>query len=412
MRNALRLSAAVAAVCILTAPTQAQQPHKAANHEKVLYTFTGEGDGFEPNGALIRDSEGNLYGTTRYGGSASSVNDTSCCGVVFKLSNTGKFSVLHTFNGYDGDIPVNALVQDTSGNLYGMTTYGGKYNCYDIGCGVIFKVTTSGDFTVLYNFTGGTDGDIPIAALTIDPEGNLYGTTHDEVDGGQVFEFTTTGELKVLHNFTQNWMVPDTIVRDSKGNLYGTTFQGGTYNGGIVFKLAPDRQETVLHNFKGEGDGAESSVLTIDAAGNLYGGTTQGGYEKGNCLSEFSVGCGTVFKVAADGTFSVLLVFNNKDGNEASGLVIGPKGDLYGTTYAGGSCNYGYGCGVVFKLAAGEHKDLVLHKFTGQSDGFYPDGLVEDSNYNLYGASLYGGDLSCAQGGGGGCGVIFEITAH
>ena len=404
MSKLLRLLAAVVAVCILAVLTQAQQPHKATNHEKVLYTFTGESDGFAPNGTLIRDSEGNLYGTTAYGGAG---NLTSCCGVVFKLSSGGEFSVLHTFERYDGDIPVNALVQDTRGNLYGMTRYGGRYDCFDIGCGVIFKVTTSGDFTVLYNFTGESDGNTPISALIIDPEGNLYGTTHDEVDGGQVFEFTTTGELKVLHNFTQNWMVPDSIVRDSKGNLYGTTSQGGTYNGGIVFKLAPDGRETVLHNFKGERDGAEPGVLTIDAEGNLYGGTTQGGYEKGNCLTEFSSGCGTVFKVTADGTFSVLLVFNIRDGNEASGLILGPKGNLYGTTYMGGSC--GYGCGVVFKLAAGNYKDSVLYDFAGQSDGSWPSGLVEDSNYNLYGAAAYGGNLSCEPDSGG-CGVIFELT--
>jgi uncharacterized repeat protein (TIGR03803 family) len=409
MRNALRLSAAVAAVCVLTALLQAQQSHKATNHEKVLYAFRGETDGYLPNGTLVRDSEGNLYGTTQRGGNNNCAEGG--CGVVFKLSATGEFRVLHTFERNDGDQPVNALVQDTSGNLYGMTTYGGAYDCFDIGCGVIFKVTPSGDFTVLYNFTGGSDGNTPMAALIIDPEGNLYGTTHDEVDGGQVFEFTTNGELKVLYNFTQNWMRPDTLVRDSKGNLYGTTLQGGIYGGGIVFKLALDSQVTVLHNFRGEGDGAEPSVLTIDAAGNLYGGTGYGGYEKGVCLNEFFDGCGTVFRVTADGTFSVLSVFNSRDGNGASGLVNGADGNLYGTTYAGGSCYYSYGCGVVFKLAAGKHKDSVLYNFNGKSEGFYPTGLIEDSNHNLYGATLYGGDLSCAQGNSGGCGVIFEIAA-
>jgi uncharacterized repeat protein (TIGR03803 family) len=405
---ALPLWAATVGVLFSTTFTQAQQPHKASNHEKVLYTFAGESDGFAPNGTLIRDSEGNLYGTTMHGG-AGTVNDTNCCGGVFKLSSTGQFSVLHAFHGYDGNIPVNALAQDTMGNLYGMTRYGGEYDCFDIGCGVIFKVTTSGDFTVLYNFTGGSDGNTPIDALIIDPEGNLYGTTHDEVNGGQVFKFTTTGELKVLYNFTQNWMVPDSIVRDSKGNLYGTTSQGGTYNGGIVFKLAPDGEETVVHNFKGERDGAEPGVLTIDTAGNLYGGATQGGYEKGKCLTEFSSGCGTVFKVTADGTFSVLLIFDIRDGNEASGLIPGPKGDLYGTTYMGGSC--AYACGVVFKLAAGNYKDSVLYDFAEPSDGSWPSGLVEDSDYNLYGATAYGGNLSCSPDSGG-CGVIFEITAN
>ena len=141
MKNALRLSAAVAAVCILAAFTQAQQPSKATNHEKVLYTFTGETDGYLPNGTLVRDSEGNLYGTTQRGG------DNNCdeggCGVVFKLDTTGRETVLYSFTGgSDGANPIASLIQDSAGNLYGTASAGGIFDgaCVGLGCGVVFKL--------------------------------------------------------------------------------------------------------------------------------------------------------------------------------------------------------------------------------------------------------------------------------
>jgi uncharacterized repeat protein (TIGR03803 family) len=407
---AFPLWAAAVAVLSFTMGSQAQT-HKATNHEKVLYTFTGENDGAIPQGTLIRDSEGNLYGTT-YAGGDSCYYGT--CGVIFKLSAAGEFSVLHTFEGNDQTAPAspNTLVRDTKGNLYGTTLYGGDYQCYpndQVNCGVIFEISTTGVFTVLYNFTG-PDGGTPLA-LTIDPTGNLYGGSLFTKSGygnygGQVFEFTTAGELKVLYNdFTNS---PDSIVRDSKGNLYGTVQDTGSTNLGIVFKLTPNNKESILHTFKGKGDGYSPAALALDAAGNLYGVASSGGNEA-LCQSEFSVGCGTAFKITTKGTFSVLLVFNNTDGSSPNGLTVGPKGNVYGTAGSGGT----YNAGLVFKLAAGNYKNSVLYEFTGQSDGGSPSGgLVEDSNYNLYGNTGQGGDMSCQLTNGIGCGVVFEITAH
>lgn len=376
-----------------------------------MYTFTGGSDGAFPQSTLVRDSEGNLYGTT-YAGGDNCYYGT--CGVVFELSAAGEFSVLHTFEGNDETAPAapNALVQDTKGNLYGTTLYGGEYKCYpndEVNCGVIFEISTTGVFTVLYNFTG-PDGGSPLA-LTIDPKGNLYGGSLFVKSGygnygGEVFEFTTAGELKVLYNnFTDS---PNSIVRDSKGNLYGTVQYGGSANLGIVFKLTPNGKVKVLHTFKGKGDGYYPTALALDAAGNLYGNSLYGGNEA-LCHFEYSVGCGTVFKITTKGVFSVLLEFNSTDGSLPNGLTVGPKGNVYGTAGSGGT----YNAGLVFKLAAGNYKNSVLYEFTGQSDGGFPSGgLVEDSNYNLYGTTQQGGDMSCQYGNGNGCGVIFEITAN
>lgn len=396
--------AAILAVLFLATFTHAQS-HKATNHEKVLYSFTGGSDGAGPN-ALIRDSQGNLYGTAAQGGDNCYYGT---CGVVFKLSATVEFSVLHTFEGNDETAPAipNTLVQDTKGNLYGTTLYGGEYQCYvndQINCGVIFKLTTSGDFTVLYNFNG-ADGGLPVA-LTIDPEGNLYGVSlfvnggGYGKTGGEVFEFTTAGKLMVLYNKFAN--SPSSMVRDSRGNLYGTIPNGGSTNLGIVFKLTPNNKESVLHTFKGESDGAYPAALALDAVGNLYGVAAGGGTR--SCQG----GCGTVFKITAKGTFSVLLEFKNTDGSSPNGLTVGPKGNVYGTAGSGGA----YNAGVVFKLAAGNYEESVLYNFTGQSDGGDPSGgLIEDSNYNLYGTTQQGGDMSCQLTNGIGCGVVFEITA-
>jgi uncharacterized repeat protein (TIGR03803 family) len=408
--HALRLWAAIAAICSFTILTQAQA-YKATNHEKVLYAFTGESDGWQPDSRLIRDAKGNLYGTTFVGGNTSGNCGQPGCGVVFEVSAAGKFSVLHTFDWNDGTFPTN-LIQDTRGNLYGITSEGDNSACYN-GCGVIFKLTTAGDFTLLYSFTGGSDGFAPGSLIRNASSGNFYGTAENSSDG-EIFELTASGELKVLYNFKggSDGDIPNGVVQDSKGNLYGTTFQGGTYGAGTVFKLNSEKK-TILHNFKGKGDGdLPPGVLIIDKTGNLYGVTSQGGYEKGNCdLPDSPVGCGTVFKITASGTFSVLFAFDNTNGNDPSGLIEGPNGNLYGNTYLGGSSSTG-GNGLVFKLAAGSYKESTLYHFKGLSDGSWPyGGMVEDSNYNLYGTTLYGGDLSCAPGQGGGCGVVFEITA-
>lgn len=308
-----------------------------AGKEKVLYSFAGiGGDGAFPEyGTLARDSSGNLYGTTGGGG----IYDQFCpfsCGTVFKVDASGKETVLYSFTGTggDGSVPWGGLVRDRAGNLYGTTINGGINNW-----GTVFRVDTTGNETVLYSFTGGTDGGYPYAGLIRDAKGNLYGTTFFNT----VFKVDGTGTLTVLYTFTGP---PDGsfpfagLVRDAKGNLYGTTYRGGSSNSGTVFKVDTAGNETVLYSFTGGADGGSPrhSSLVRDSAGNLYGTTGEGG------PSDF----GVVFKLDTAGNETVLHSFSGNDGKIPYGTLVRDKaGNLYGTTYEGGA----YGGGVVFKIA-------------------------------------------------------------
>ncbi len=432
MRKALRLLAATTAVCVFTALTQAQtQAAQGANHkEKVLHAFNGTTDGWVTT-SVIRDAKGNLYGANAWGGYMGS----GCnfffpgCGTIFELTTAGKFKILHTFEYGDGAVPLSNLMLDASGNLYGTTTDGGTAGDCDSGCGVVFKLATKGDFTRLYSFTNGPDGAYPLAGVAMDAAGNLYGASQNGVYGaGVVFELTRSGDLRVLHSFDKmDGFAPNGLILGADGNLYGTTNSGGDLscnagggNGcGVVYKLDKAGTETVLYRFKGESDGASpESPLLMDKAGNLFGTAQAGGDKKGHCnYSDAPPGCGTVFKIDSAGKFSVLFTFDSADGAQPydGQLIQNSQGDLFGTTTAGGDgrCTYtdgAVGCGVVFKLT-GAGKESVLYNFKRQSDGGVPyTGVVEDSKGNLYGTTVYGGDLSCTPGNGEGCGVIFELT--
>jgi len=231
--------------------------------ETVLHTFTGGADGYAPYGNLLLDAAGDLYGTAVGGGDVSgfcsNVGGFLGCGTVFKLDRTGKFTVLHTFkNGADGAGPNGFLVLDNAGNLYGMTFYGGDLSgCSGLGCGVVFKVGKSGKETVLYRFKGGADGAGPYAGVVGDAAGNLYGTTVlggeftdplcISVGCGVAFKLDPTGKETVLHTFTggEDGVNPSAnLLQDEEGNLYGTAVGGGdlscspTYGCGVVFKIA------------------------------------------------------------------------------------------------------------------------------------------------------------------------------
>jgi len=266
--------------------------------ETVLYSFTGSGrDGKYPFAGLLRDAYGNLYGTNIYSGNTS-CNDGAGpgCGTVFKVDNTGKETVLYNFTGINGDgsYPIAGLVQDKSGTMYG-TTYGGG----DSGRGTVFKLTKSGKESVLYSFSGGADGGFPeYGYLALDSKGNLYGTTSTGGSGagcsggcGVVFKVDKAGKETVLYSFAgENGDGANPyagVVLDSAGNLYGTTFRGGQSVFGTVFKLDKTGKETVLHSFD-DTDGANPhGDLVLDGKGNLYGAAQSGG--------EFDFG--TVFKL-------------------------------------------------------------------------------------------------------------------
>ncbi|HTT84224.1 MAG TPA: choice-of-anchor tandem repeat GloVer-containing protein [Rhizomicrobium sp.] len=394
---------------------------KNARGDTVLYTFTGApNDGVSPIGSLIRDEAGNFYGATSHGGTTA-CSDSGGCGTVFKLvppvpPNTAWTDViLYNFcsqtNCADGAWPYAGVIADKKGNLYGTTLSGGTgayEGCGAYGCGTVFKLAPDGTETVLHSFAGGSDGAVPIAGLIADKAGNLYGTTDEggcgscEYGAGTVFKIAPNGTETVLLSFNgSDGNSPRAgLIMDSAGNLYGTTWAGGANEGGDVFELAPDGTETVLYNFCSQpncsdGDGPYAGLLR-DSQGNLYGTTSIGG-ANGSC----SNGCGTVFKLAPDGTETVLYNFcqqqNCADGADPSAALIADNaGNLYSTTL--------YSNGTVFKLAP-NGSETVLHSFAGRSDGASPFGSLIMYKGNLYGTTVQGGDSGCE----GGCGTIFEI---
>jgi uncharacterized repeat protein (TIGR03803 family) len=352
-------------------------PAAYAQTESLLYSFAPSPDGASPVAPLIMDSKGNLYGTTPAGGA-------NRFGTVFKIDTNGTETVLHNFpaDSTDGAVPEAGLVMDANGNLYGTTCTDGAH-----GIGTVFKISATGDFTTLYSFAGKPDGGIPYGALVLDSSGNMYGTTRSggAYSGGTVFELTPSGTETVLHSFghgTDGKFPYAGLVRDSNGNLYGTTLNGGTAGLGTVFQLAPNGAETVLHNFTGTANQDGSSPyapLIRDGAGNLYG-TTLGG----------SNGLCTAFEVSASGKETILYVFPAGDG-AYGGLVEDSKGNLYGTTKFGGS----HKVGGVFEITTGGAVPTLYSFVKSQKDGFDPvAGLLMDSKGNLYGTTTRGGHNS------------------
>jgi uncharacterized repeat protein (TIGR03803 family) len=321
------------------------------------------------------------------------------------------FTVLHSFKGApDGSVPWSTLVPDPAGNLYGTTSIGGD------GYGTIFQINTAGKLKILHRLKA-NEGGTPYAGLLRDPEGNLYGTTtaYGAYDNGTVFKLDKAGRLKVLYSFkggSDGWEPRATLIRDKKGNLYGTTLYGGQpgCNCGIVFKVDSTGKETVLYAFGkyfGDGEWPFAGVI-MDSAGNLYGTTGIGGSHRGSACIE--TGCGTVFRLDPSGTETLLYEFNGgTDGaNPLAALIRDQKGNLFGTAWNGGdlNCNFGGGCGVVFKLDS-NNKETVLYNFEATDGGGIPEaGLVRDAAGNFYGTAY--GSGSC----GTGCGAVFKLDRN
>jgi uncharacterized repeat protein (TIGR03803 family) len=312
----------------------------------------GFDEGSSPEGGLLRDTEGNLFGTT-----------TAAGGTVFKLDASNTFKTLHSFgNGTDGAGPLSRLVT-SNGDLYGITRGGGGSSDCTGGCGTIFKMTKGGTETILYRFEGGADGAYP-AGLTRDAAGNLYGVATSNVSApgaGTVWRLDVSGAFTVLYTFTggpDGGNPADRLARDSaNGTLRGVTFSGGdsACNCGVVFDLDASGNETVVHKFFGNGGGALPSVGTLDIVGTLYGTTLSGGDFDCNPSQK---GCGVIYQIGKTGKYSPIHRFagaNSGDGDNSAfgGLTLGTDGSIYGATYYGGtgSCTNGSnpGCGVVFK---------------------------------------------------------------
>jgi uncharacterized repeat protein (TIGR03803 family) len=408
----IRVALMIFAATLLAAGT------RAVGQESVLYSFTGgngeSSDGKHPFGDLILDSAGNLYGTAASAGSR-------WAGVVFELSPVagGGWSekILHTFakNGVDGTEPLAGLIFDATGNFYGTTAAGGAYDS-----GTVFEMRPSsgGSWTerVLHSFGDGeNDGVNPNSGLTLDASGNLYGgTPNGDDNGGIVFELTPKSngiwEEKVLCSFPKSPIsysagpVDARLIFDSSGNLYGTTIAGGAYNYGSVFELSPTAGGAwtlkLLHSFDfngTDGFGPEAGVV-FDSSGNLYGTTSGGGPGKG---------FGTVFELspATGGSWTekVLYRFTWSAGTYPTGTpVFDSAGNLYATTLQGAAHNGG----VVVELmpaTGGGWTENLLYNFGSGTDGSTPwGGLVLDSQGNLYGTTLNGGE--------DGSGTVFEIA--
>ena len=409
-------------------------PGAQAQTFTILHAFAGGTDGANPDAGLIQDAAGNFYGTT-LGGGSTSCHVSSGCGTVFRVDSGGSESVLHAFTGTpNGAFPEAALIQDAAGNLYGTTAYGGDSACQQepgFGCGTVFRVGTGGRAETLYKFTGLSDGGIPTSGLVLDATGNLYGTASaggDAVlcpseDCGTVFRLNRAGYI-VLHRFAggADGLVPAAgLVRNKKGNLYGTTVYGGgnpcpgSKTCGTVFMLDKAGVETVLQRFsdnRGQGAAQPFAGLIGDTSGNSYGTTAYGG-EYSCPLNNQGTGCGTVYMLSKGGQEDLYVFAGGTDGAQPfGGLARDADGNLYGSASIGGdiSCSVGngLGCGTVFKLdSAGTF--TVLHTFTGGSDGATPSGdLLLDANGVLYGTAYYGGNLSCQPPNG--CGTVFKLT--
>jgi len=375
----------------------------SAQQFTVLYSFKGGSDGARPWGGVIVDSAGNIYGTTAYGGSSQNCNQGGLgCGTVFKLSPSGKETILHRFGGKgDGSLPVGTLLQGSDGGFFGTTYNGPGPNGFS---GVFFSLSRSGKEEILHTFAGG-EGTNPLTGVIRDKQGNFFGVTY--LGGaprwyGTAYKLDPSGRTEtVLHRFVCSTGCSPTgeLVRDTEGNLYGTAEETVPKDSGTVFKLDKTGKQSILYRFPPDGSKGKLPFGVIrDQAGNLYGTTLAGG----GC-------CGTVFELDSTGKETVIYAFTESQGDGAlplTGLVRDSQGNLYGTTWQGGNvCHLGgqqIGCGTVFKIDF-TGKETLLHVFKGDRDGQNPmyGPLFLDAAGNLYGTTQYGGDYNN--------GIVFRV---
>ena len=369
----------------------------------VLYSFTGSPDGSDPAAGLRRGPDGSFYGTTVGGGDFG-------YGTVFKLNSDGQEEVVYSFCAVtncvgDGSNPFGSVVRDDAGSIYG-TTFSAAVGFF----GIVFKIDPTGAETVLHSFTGppNRDGANPGGSLLRDTAGNLYGTTESggklcsqAINGcGTIFEIDPQGKETVLHRFTggTDGGIPTAgLIKDRVGNFFSTTYVGGAFGCGTVFKLGRrGHQETVLYSFNcsnGDGSGPLGG-LVMDRNGNFYGTTAFGG----------TYGQGSIYKVTKAGKETVLHSFAGGmiDGctPEYETLLLDENGDLYGTTVFCGPLNFG----VVFKLDPTGH-ETILHTFTGGVDGAAPyGGTLIKANGKLYGTTSDGGIANN--------GIVYKLSPH
>jgi len=360
--------------------------------DRTIYSFTGGDDGAFPAAALTFDSRGRIFGTTNYGGNGScDQGEFPGCGTVFELVHNpaGGWTerVIYQFQGgNDGSWPTSNVTFDAQGNLYGTTVYGGSPNsCVPSapsGCGTVFKLSPNGSGgwseSVIYAFKGGMDGLNPSSGVVFDGAEILFGVTAgggnscgqylQGVDCGTVFKLrrTPTGWLKStpyrFRGGTDGFEPLGNLAVDASGNLYGGTYFGGItapkFGNGTVYELTPNGSggwnENVYYRFTGLEDGGYSAAgLVFDAAGNLYGLTAAGG------TSGQDSGGGTAFKLTLGSlpwTETTLASFQTLTEGQGpyGGATLDSSGNVYGTLASGGAASTlcGFGCGVVFEVPA------------------------------------------------------------
>jgi uncharacterized repeat protein (TIGR03803 family) len=400
--NCLKRACAVFGLCATAMALPAQT-------FTTLHSFDGT-DGHYPYAALVQATNGDLYGTTEFGGANGSGCNFQGCGTVFKITPGGALTTLYSFCAQndcpDGAEPWAGLVQATNGDLYGTTVAAGANGYYDFG--TVFKITPGGALTTLHSFcsqSGCTDGEEPYAGLVQAANGDLYGTTSEGGTNcapygcGTVFKITPGGTLTTLYSFcSQGFPCPDgqypvaRLVQATNGDLYGATERGGPNNDGTFFKITPRGTLTTLYTFcslSGCADGEVPHAGLVQATdGDFYGTTFQGGAH----------GYGTVFKVTPSGTLTTLYSFCQQSGSisctdgasPSAGLVQATDGNLYGTTGNGGA----KGDGTIFKITPSGTL-TTLYSFCSQSvctDGAFPTAaLVQSTNGDLYGTTSGGG---------------------
>lgn len=361
-----------------------------------LLRFSGA-NGVNPQGPLVQGADGELWGTTFRGG----VNDL---GTVFKVTRGGSLASLHSFTGEDGDEPAAGLILATDGNFYGTASD----NNFFIYVGTVFQLKPDGTFTSFSN----TPGAAPLAPLIEGCCGIFYGTASRggaNVYYGTVFSVNSAGAFTDLHDFdaTDGGTPVGGLTLGGDGNLYGTTqyygnsggFQGcGGFACGVVFKITTSGTLTVIANFEYPGGQHPIGTMLIDPNGYLFGTTVQGGNSTNCKSSNGGHGCGTIFRVAPDGTLKVVHSFDLTDGSSPTGsLVWGTDGNFYGTTISGGANGYG----TIFRFTRDGGVLTTLYNFDS-IDGSAPGPLMQATDGNFYGVT--------ASGGPSGDGTIFMVS--
>lgn len=367
--------------------------------------------------------------------------------VAARPAQAQTYTIVHAFAaGTDGAVPT-PIIRDSKGNLYGSTRFGGIIDCALDTCGTIYQIDSAGNETVLYRFTGGINGSNPVAGLSRDTAGNLYGTTQGNgADGGSsvVFKLAPNGDESTLFlagNTNQGCCLDSPVAVDEQGNIYGMSPYGGEPNCGLnndglgcgtLFRLSPAGVFTLLHVFDGNDGMQPEGGVVLDGKGNLYGTAYFGGELSCKYPGQFQeaqAGCGTVYKLDSTGKFTILHTFTGPgDGSTPLGLTIDSAGNLYGIAAGGGviilKSDFEYGVGTIFKVdTSGQFS--VLYTFAPCTDPPCTQGqvrnpvfglhLVRDSQGNLYGLEQ---ENNCADGGGclfrldtkGNLSVLFNFT--